>query len=909
MIEQLLATKFYIPHTRPELVPRPHLIRRLNEGLHRKLTLISAPAGFGKTTLVSEWAGKLHQDVAKESQIVNRFAWLSLDERDNDLAHFLTYFVAALNKVEGIETVIGKGALGILQTPQPPPVEDLLTSLINEIITIPDRIILVLDDYHLIEAQPIHDALTFLLAHLSPQMHLVIATREDPHLPLARLRTRGNLTELRAVDLRFTSSEAAEFLNRVMGLDLSAEDIAALETRTEGWIAGLQLAAISMQGHKDSSRLIKSFSGSHRHVLDYLVEEVLGQQSETVQTFLLQTAVLDRFTGSLCDAITEQHNGHETLGRLEHANLFIVPLDEERRWYRYHHLFADLLRQRLRQMRSDLLPTLHHRASEWYEENGFIDEAIEFALRAQEFERAAHLIENVAETAWVRGEDTKLRRWLDGLPIEILFSQPQLCIYHAWSLLATGQQGAAVRSLQAAEQAFDSSIAPIGRDRLPGSDRMRLRGRVAATWAFMAFYQGNVPRIIQYARQALEYLPDQELSWRSTVINALGDAYDFKGEALAAYRTRLEAVEASKASGNSYQIMIANLKLAINLRQRGELPQVIEICQQQMQLADESGMLHTTVFGWLLAIWGEVLSEINDLEGALQKTKTGAELTERGDLAMFGWSYLCLMRVLFARGEVNAAEEIVQKMEITALANDIPTWITNLVTVWQIRIWLAQNKLEAASQWVAERGLGADGDLSYLYEMEYIVLARILIAQAHLENAIRLLLRLFKAAEAGGRTSRMIEIMMLQALAFQDGGDSVRAVAALEQALILAEPGGFVRIFVGEGQPIELLLKEMKVENGKLKEYIRKLLAAFSDNKVQPSSPVLQPLIEPLSARELEVLHLIAVGLTNSEIAARLYLSLNTVKVHTRNIYSKLEVHNRTQAVARTRALGILPSN
>ncbi|HEY5671244.1 MAG TPA: hypothetical protein VIS10_14725, partial [Anaerolineales bacterium] len=382
-MEPLLSTKLYIPPTRPELVPRQRLIERLNESLDCKLTLISAPAGFGKTTLVSEWVTGCECPTA----------WLSLDEDDNDTARFLTYFITALNRVEGIEANMGEGALSMLHSPQPPPVEVVLTSLINDGADIPDRIILVLDDYHVIDAKPVNNALTFLLEHLPPQMHLVIATREDPHLPLSRLRARGQLTELRAADLRFTSIEAAEFLNDVMGLYLSTVDIAALETRTEGWIAGLQFAAISMQGSKDATGFIKSFTGSHRYVLDYLVEEVLEQQSETIQSFLLQTSVLDRLNASLCNALLDQQDGQEYLEFLEHANLFVIPLDEERHWYRYHHLFADLLRQRLKRTQPEKLPILHRRASKWHEQNSMGKEAVDHALAAKDFERAAGLIE------------------------------------------------------------------------------------------------------------------------------------------------------------------------------------------------------------------------------------------------------------------------------------------------------------------------------------------------------------------------------------------------------------------------------------------------------------------------------------------------------------------------------------
>jgi len=928
----LLTTKLHIPSIRPELVSRPRLIERLNAGLRqnqgfgRKLGLISAPAGFGKTTLVSEWV----QTMGGATPPI-AIAWLSLDEGDNNPARFLAYLIASLRI---IEAKMAKEVLSALQSPQPPPAEDILTVLINEIAAIPDWIVLVLDDYHLIEAQPIHDALIFLLEHLPLQMHLVIATREDPLLPLARLRARGQLTEVRATDLRFTSSEAAEFLNRVMGLDLSTEDIAVLERRTEGWIAGLHLAAISMQRHKDATSFIRSFTGSHRFVLDYLIEEVLEQQPESIQTFLLQTAVLDRLTGSLCDAVrfdgakspTGQENGQAILEMLDRTNLFIVPLDSERRWYRYHHLFSDLLRQRLRQTRPEWVQMLHHRASEWYEQNGFTDEAIEHELGANGLERAAHLLEEHVDALWGQGEHRKLRGWLDELPDELLFFKPHLCIFHAWYLFASGQRDEAERCLRAAEQASEPSadrvteISPLAQeDQLSDTDRVKLRGRTAVIRALMDTYRGDVPGIIQHARQALGTLPEQDLTMRSIAAMALGDAHGFKGEMAAAYQARLEALEISKSGDNSYFSIIAHLKVAITLREQGRLLPTIEICQQQMQLADESGLWQGAVVGWLLAVWGETLAELDDLEGAIRQAKIGVERTERGgDLSMLGWSYLCLMRVLFSTGDMAGAEAIVQKMEDTNRESNVPPWITSQMAVWQARLWLAQDKLEAASQWMKERGLDIGGEPKPLHEIDfaslfdYLIVARILIAQERLDEATRLLEQLLKAAEAGGRTSKVIEIKILQALTFQAGGETSRALSTVKRALALAEPGGFVRIFVDEGPPMARLLYEA-VTLGIAPEYARRLLAAFPVAQLEQSDTTesqvpASELVEPLTERETEVLQLIAEGLTNPEIAFRLFLALNTVKGHTRSIYGKLGVHSRTQAVARARAFGILPS-
>ena len=901
----LLRTKLYIPSPRPELVPRPRLIERLNAGLHRKLTLISAPAGFGKTTLVSEWLAGCEQPAA----------WLSLDESDNDPTRFLTYVIAAL---QTIEADVAKGVLNALESPQPPPVEEILIATINELSTISEHILLVLDDYHLIDTQPIHDALAFLLRRLPPQLHLVITTREDPPLPLARLRARSQLTELRATDLRFTTSEAAEFLDQAMELALSPEDVTALEQRTEGWIAGLQLAAVSMKGRTDASSFIELFTGSHRYVLDYLIEEVLEQQPCSVQSFLLQTAILDRMTGTLCDALTGQDDGQETLEMLERANLFIVSLDEERRWYRYHHLFADLLRQQLRQSRPEQLPTLHRKASEWYEQNGFVDKAIEHALRANHFERAAHLIEEHVDALWGRGEHTSLQNWLIKLPSELVFSNPYLSVFYSWFLFSSGRLEAAEQSLQAVEHLLDSGLDPAAGTELPkqGSmprfDTVKLRGRVATVRAFLAFYLTDISRIIQQARQALEYLPEQDLTWRSIAAMTLGDAYNFKGDMTAAYEARLEALKACKAAGDIYFIMVASLKVAMTLRAQGRLQRVIEVCQQQMQLASESGLSQTKTVGWLLAIWGETLAELNDLDRAVHLAQKGFELVERsGNPQMLGWCYICLVRILFSRADLTGAEELTQKMENIAGELNLASWTTDHMAAWQARIWLAQDRLDDASQWVIERGLDASGDPTYLHEIKYIALARILIAQGRLDETTRLLSRLLNAAEAGGHTSRVIEILMLQALALQTEEETIQAMNILERALALAEPRGFLRTFVDEGPPMARLLYEA-LSRGIAPDYVRRLLAAFPVIEPEQVSPphAQTPevdLIEPLSERELDVLALLAEGLTNREIASRLYLALNTVKAHTGNIYGKLDVHNRTQAVARAQALGLLP--
>ncbi|MDY6875407.1 MAG: LuxR C-terminal-related transcriptional regulator [Chloroflexota bacterium] len=930
----LLQTKLYIPPAQPDpsiglrarLVPRPRLIERLNAGLDRKMTLVSAPAGFGKTTLLSEWIYHLETRFFGKNLVSGSprpVAWLSLDEGDNDPARFLAYLVAALQTVE---PDVGADVLTALQSPQPPSVEAALTALINDIVAVPqgDRkgrpYVLMLDDYHLIAARPIHDALTFLIEHLPPQMHLVIATRADPPLPLARLRGRNQLTELHAADLRFTPDEAAAFLNQVMELDLLAEDVAALETRTEGWIAGLQMAAISMRGRKDVTAFIRAFTGSHRFILDYLVEEVLDQQSPAIQEFLLKTSILERMTGSLCDAVLskgaeEQGSGgdgvfspalplrtsadsQKTLEYLEHNNLFVVPLDDERRWYRYHRLFADLLRQRLQQAQADLVPTLRRRASEWYEQYGLIGEAASHALAADDFERAARLIEQTAWKMLTRGEMTTLLNWLGALPDEVVRARPRLDVFRAWALTLTSQ-------LDHAEL------------RLQETDTQGLEGEVAAVRAYAACFRGDVTRAIELSRQALEHLPEEGLFLRSLMALNLGNAYWLSGNPAAAGQALTKAAALGQAAGDIYLAMIATSLLGQAQEMAGQLHQAVETYRQALQLATPSqgegrgsrpvlfaGLAHLGLAG--------PLYEWNDLDGAMRQVMRAIELGERGgSVSTLQGSYTTLAQVCQARGDMDGALEALHQAESLARKHDL-IHVIGLVAAFRARLWLAQGDpstisgqaIAAASRWAQESGLSADDDLSYTGEIGHLTLAQVLIAQGMPGEALRLLARLLEAAQTAGRTGSVIEILALQALAFQAQSDLERALSALEQALSLAEPEGFVRIFLDLGEPMVRLLRRA-LSQGIAPNYVARLLAAFGE-EVELTSPAMESLIEPLSERELEVLRLIAAGLSNPEIAEELVIAVSTVKSHTNHIYGKLGVKNRTQAVARARELDLL---
>jgi LuxR family transcriptional regulator, maltose regulon positive regulatory protein len=893
----LLATKLYVPQPRTKLVRRTQLIERLNNGLNHKLTLISASAGFGKTTLLTEWV----------SQCKIPVAWISLDKSDNDFAHFIQYFVASLKP---IKASIGKSALSVLQSPQKPGIESITITLIKEISDIPNDLVIIFDDYHAIDNQEIHKIVELLLDYLPMHIHFVMATRVDPPLPLARLSVNNQLTQLRTVDLCFTPDEITLFFNTVMNLGLSNSDISILDSRTEGWVAGLQLAALSLQGYGDVSSFIKTFAGDDRHVVDYLVEEVLSRQPKQIQNFLLQTSILSRLSAPICDFITDEKDSQKILNILEKTNLFIVPLDNKRQWYRYHHLFADLLQQRLIQNQSEMLADLHIRASKWYEKNSMNTEAIDHALIAKDFERAVFLIENQFGDIYEGGDQVKLQYWLAEIPEAIVFSKPHLCTLNAWNLFACGQLDAANQSLEAAENILESSKslepnALLVKDEISETNRVKLLGRVATIRSILASYSGNIPHIIKYARQALEHLPLQELSWRSIAWITIGDAYTREGEMMLAREARSNALEASKTSGDAYLIIIVNLTLAETLRQQGELQKVIDICEHQLKIAEESGFSELEVIGWLLGMWGEVLAELNNLDSAIDIAKKGVKLTALGrDVLYISFSNLCLVRVLFSSGNLTGAEDVIYSLEDTARKFDVPHWTLIQISAWKARIWLAQGKLKSVSQWVEERQFDTEGEITYQHEMAYIMFARILIAQKRLDEAIRLTQRLHIAAETGERKTNLIEILLIQTLAFHKAGDTNQAMLSLKIALRIAEPKGFIRTFVDEGPPMaELLEKILEAKTDIPRVYIKKLLSVFNITKLIKTN---EGLLEQLSERELDVLRFMAAGQSNKKIAKALFISMSTVKTHLRNIYSKLNVNNRTQATVKAKELELL---
>jgi LuxR family maltose regulon positive regulatory protein len=903
---QLLTTKFFIPSTRTGLVSRQRLIEQLNDGLSRKLTLVSAPAGFGKTTLVSEWLDKCGRPAA----------WLSLDEGDSDLTRFLSYLVAALRRVE---PELGSDLLGMLQAPLNLSVETLLTALINEIATASTSLVLALDDYHLLDSTAVDEALVFLVEHLPPPLHLVITSREDPPLPIARLRARRQLTELRAADLRFTFEETAEFLNQVMDLNLSANDVAVLESRTEGWIAGLQLAALSMQGETDAHSFIQSFAGTHRFILDYLLEEVLQKQPETIQKFLLRTSILNRLCASLCDALLQETEiaSQEIMEELERSNLFINALDGERHWYRYHHLFGDLLRQRLGQnLKPKEIAVYHIRASEWYEKNGEMSEAFHHAIAAEDFDRAARL----AEMAW-EGMDETLQSatwltWTRQLPEEVIWVRPVLCTQIAWSFTDNGQTEASESRLQDAERC----LADSADDMIVVEEKQyrALPARIAFARTYNSQVTGPPSATVKYAEEALALVPEDEPFLGAQIKAVLGSAYWSSGKLDAAAQAMREWIENAARAGNLIFAIASEYGLADILIAQGHLREAKRTIQQSLKLAAEHEQARGVIANHYVGL-AMIAHEMGDDEAAAAYFEEGMTLATQSTLVDTPYRIqIALARFKEANGELDAAFERLEEAKRVYAETPIPK--ARPVEALMTRIHLKRGNLVKAQEWVHERGLSIDDDVLYLHEFELITLARVLLAEYQgnqderlVNDALHLLARLLEAAEYDKRTDSVIEILITQALAHEAQGDVSSALVVLKRALGLAKPEGYLRIFVGEGTPMARLLYTM-LSDGVEDEYVRRVLAAFPETgqarsvltQTQPKVPERGELIEPLSEREMEVLQLIAEGLSNQAISDRLYLSLHTVKIHARRIYAKLGVSSRTQAVARGKALGIL---
>ena len=879
----LLLTKFHVPPVRPGLVPRPRLIERLNAGVSRKLTLISAPAGSGKTTLVAAWLSDAHRP----------YAWLSADENDNDPVRFFTYLMAALQRVD---PGIGQAAQAMLQSTRLPPPESFLTSLVNDIAATSSPFILILDDYHLIQKLPIHQQLAFLLDHGPPQMHLVIVTREDPLLPLSRLRARGQMSELRQADLKFTEEEAADFLRRVMQVDLSSADVSTLHRHTEGWIAGLQLAALSLRGRDGVGRLVQSFAGNQRYIIDYLFDEVFQQQSHDVQSFLLQTSILERLTAPLCDAVTGREDSRGVLLALEHANLFLVPLDESRQWYRYHHLFRDLLRT---QRKASLLAPLHRKAARWYEENGFLDEAMGHALAAEDWGEAERLMEGAAAMAINNGQFATLTRWLDALPEGRLRVSPELAALKGWVLLSLGQFDAA------------RTWVDLANDLLPSGASRFSQAIVVCLQTYLAQIQSDIPKVIELAHHALALLEEGDPhGLRGAALSNLASAQAIMGDIPAATQTFRELARLGQEKGLPISAVTALGNLAWFEHLQGKAREAVALGLQALDLCVDVRGNRLPLAGHAHVGLGQIYYDLNELAQAREHLVQGLELSKQlGPTSAAMQAAFTLARVQQLMGETETALATVAGARRTAAQLNLAQ-ADALVAAWEADFQLKLGNVEAAARWAETSGLSPTDPPAFLREAEHFTYARVLLAQKRPAEARTLLDQYERFARKGERYRSLITICILQARVRQALGHDEQAYACLEEALRLAAPEGYARAFLDEGQSILKLLPPVRHV---APAFVDALIAALGAEhqgarEVHPEHPDARPpsLIEPLTGRELEVLQLVASGMSNGEIAGRLIITVGTVKTHVHNICGKLAVRSRTQAVARARELALI---
>jgi len=903
----LLATKLHVPRPRPGFVPRPRLAERLDDGLVQGLVLVCAPAGYGKTTLLADWVQRSGHPVA----------WLCLDPVDNDPARFWRHALAALDGVcPGLGELVGP----LLGPPAPSSYRGLVTALINELAGRPDgdQALLVLDDYHLIDAAPVHESLAFLLEHRPPGLGVVLTSRSDPPLALSRLRAGGQLAELRAAELRFTPAEAATLLRQAparSGGPLSDAVVTALAARTEGWAAGLQLAALSLRGQPDAEGFVSAFTGSHRFILDFLAEEVLEQQSDQVRTFLLETSVLERLSGELCDAVTGRTGSQALLEQVERAGLFLVPLDEVRGWWRYHHLFADLLQARLQQEQAGRVAPLHRSAATWCQEHGLPDDAVRHAVAAAEMTWAARLIEQYFdEFYYLRGEGATLQRWLSALPGDLARSRPRLLLAQAQLAIASGRMETMEPLLDEAERAAPAAAGEpfeptAGR---AGSMLANVPALIAIRRGFLAQLRGDADAGAAFAARALAECREDEWLLSSTARGFLAMAERLRGRLEEAERAFTSSIAGWQAAGRSALTAWHRVQLAQVQQARGELDAATQTYEQALEAITVPGRPPPPTAGPVYLGLAEVAYQRNELDSALEYVTEGIALSRQfldGPSPAPGPVTLAWIRQ--AAGDPAGALEAIGE---AGQALPVSAGLLYPAPAQRARLLLAQGDVAAAARWTDETGLHADDEPSYAQEPGYLVLARVLLARPQPAEALALLDRLHAAAVTQDRTGSVIEAGALRALALAACGRDADAVDALTAVLTLASPRGYVRVFADEGPPMAALLGQLIAAQraGQAAAavplgYLARLRSAFGAEPAAPHPAAVAGLIDPLTSRELEVLQMLAAGKSNQAIAAELVVTLDTVKKHVSHLLGKLGAANRTEAVSRARELSLIP--
>ena len=886
--KSLFASKLHVPHLRARLVPRPHVMALLEQGRRRPLTLISASAGSGKTTILSSWL--------RDAGV--RAAWLSLDSSDNDLYRFWMYVLAALDELLPETLTPAQEFLTSVRTHPSPPIEDIVAAVINDLVRLEDDLVLILDDYHEIMTPAIHTSLAYLVDHLPTQLHLFIVTRRDPPFSLARLRVSHQLQEIRTADLLFSRQEAELFFSHVMELHLSSEEVAVVQKRTEGWVAGLQLAGLSLQRHPDRAGLINAFTGSHYTLVEYLAEEILQKQPDRVQQFLLRTSLLDRLNASLCQEVTGDAESQTLLTHLEQSNLFIVALDEEHVWYRYHQLFADFLRTCLQQHQPDHIVTLHQRASQWYERHGYYEEAMKHLLLAQDVVQATRLIEQSSQEMMRRGEFVVLHQWIGSLSAAVVRNNPRLIIIHAKELAFLGDIQQAEMRLQELEAFVHDEPAPAEM----GCDRETIEGEAVVVRAFIATQRQDFPLVRELARRALAYLPTRDVFMRSLITLCLGIAFRFKNGPAA--RSALE--QAIRDAESPHVSLLSLEHLGYQLQEQGQLHQALEIYQQALRILPEG---KPTGSMWMAYLGIATLQrEWNELENAEQALLEALKLSQERDLpAVFLEINVMWALIKEAQGQIDESLALLRREEMLGHQQQFAPAV-RVMRAYQALLEVRRGNLRAAEPWTRDFEQQTPSyPLSMNNEREYAILARVQLATGNYAEAERILTQLLTLAQEEGRTRAIIKAKVLQALLLQAQGAIERARSTISQALVLAEPEGYVFTFTEEGEQMTRLLKGVQAaqRTGSLAlhlapEYLQQLLEACVSRETLSSSHAV------LSEREREIMRLLASGRSNQEIADQLIIAMSTVKWHVRQIFNKLGVNSRTQAIAQARELNLL---